>query len=358
MELVSSLMANKTRMTSRFGSSPCCLLFEGTPPTSLEDMPFDPMNFRDAIMSAVLKLNLYWNEIDDNVNNKVIVEHNVVNDSLGVVDFRSGSASAIAYNQIVPRAYCEDGDHRTFYSLLSRQGAFIPKNITSSNKNEYFYFSNYFWTYLEFDKVVSLHALNINFGEGTGYEYFEMEYFDEDLQRWVDMTDPTSEEGYPNVAYNGNNSNHYSVSNTDVYVYSWKPNWYWRYKYWYVREFRIAASPNTKRVRIRTGNIRETRNYEEHYHETQTAARISFSTTTNISELKGPKEITPTWGITYGSGPNIEGHTANDFYVFTVGTENADMIISQPTFSPKSIDIDEFFGPLRIELGHLTGDDS
>tara|TARA_Y100001963_G_C6774685_1_gene446724 strand:- start:225 stop:1274 length:1050 start_codon:yes stop_codon:yes gene_type:complete len=308
-----------------------CLLFEGEMPTDANNLGFNPKNLGDASRSACLSFfSGVSTDSRDPDTKQISHTFNIVPPSITTqAHFQPIPANLLhswaEYTKVNARCYIDDENPRNFGAFIAKNQISAPKYGSQGAMN-IFYLNTYYWTYFEFTKAIEIKDIHMVRHRYSGTDSVALEYFDEVEEQWKDITGNDIESGRKNIHWSGPLTNSaYSVTYGGTNNHTWYP-----YRV-------IFTNPVTaKKIRVRAAvdanpSPATARDY--------TMYNFSVGTTSDVTDIE--REITPTWGIAYGSLKS-EGATENvernPYCIFSIGSEDsgADLEITQTTFDPKT----------------------
>lgn len=301
------------------------LMFEGTPPTALDSLPFDPNDLASVMENAVGSF--YTDPINveyDTENSNAVASFpvkSVANRQLA--SFQHIPASIAEYsdefNRPVAKIYGEKDDLRQIGDFISRQHASTPYFQSSGDRWDW-YLSEYLWTYFEFAKEIEVNQLIMGRGRYQGTTDLTLQFLDPEDGVWKDITLRDLADDLKNIEWSGN----YNASYGRL-IYGGS------YEY----KFTFTNPVTAKKLRMRSSNISPVDNPTT----MRQMRSVSFGTTTDLSDIE--RDITPTWGIAYGwNGTltgDLESKVRNPYFIFEFGdsTDGKDFELSTLTFDPK-----------------------
>lgn len=323
------------------------VLFEGTPPATIEDVPFDVKDLGAVLADAkyafytdvfTLTGNEASNAIDVNYATKSLTrEEHISNFQFlpqDVITYNDG------YNRPFMKMYGDIDDERSIGDFLSRNS--ISSGYYGSTGVSFpWYMSERFWTYFEAPKEIEINRLTMSRDRYQGSSRINLQYWDDVEGAWKDITG----RDIPDDSYNYNWAGNYTTSWGDTFTYAGN----------YAYQLTFGNPVTTKKLRIRSGldapvegtsNARLMRNF-------------CISTNTDLSDLD--VNITPTWGLAFPWESKLEisddALVSNLCSLITVGAvgSGSDVELTNTTFDPKyTLPENNMVSNLGFKIKHLV----
>lgn len=314
-------------------------LFEGTPPTSLASLPFNPLDVEDVLKNAVLTA------VSENVgvtydpdNKRSLISFDIYDNDLQerYASYQYIPTEALrwnnGYNRPVVKVFTRelDGipDERTIAYMLGRQRLSAPA-YGSAGGHYSWGMSEFHWTYFEAPKEILLDELIFTRNRYSGTGDITLQYLDPADGVWKDPTGQGLTENDKNLNWAGNYENEFvdfnyaGTNNNTMYPYQV-----------------IFKNPvTTKLLRMRSASSPAV---PENKSVFRTMYNFSIGTTTDLSDVG--RSISPTWGIAYGyksSRYNLLDIKKDFYFVFEITSEaeGGDLPLSSLTFDPKEVSL-------------------
>lgn len=318
-----------TKMT-KFG----LLFFEGTPPATLGDIPFDPTNFEAAVKAACCASKGNTRALTYDVENqRLVVEakqggYTTQKDHLASFQYVPSEyvIPNTSLNFPVARVYGEDRDGYEDPRSLSYMVDFQHVSAlyqSSQGAISAWWPSDYFWTYFEYPEELTFS--NFYFARSSSSSgNLTIQYLDSEDGLWKDITGRGLGEDDRNIYVAFSNRNHY-LDQYRVFVYrDGSSN---RYTY----RIQLDAAVTTKKLRVKVHSTSATAATSRMYSFYNFAVGVSE----DLSHLH--RTVTPTWGIAYPL--YLLSAADKRFFVFSVSdTEESDLQLPTATIDPKTFD--------------------
>ena len=309
------------------------LFFEGMPPTTLGDIPFDPTDFEAAVKAACCASRGNTRALTYDIENqRLIVEvkqwgYSSQKDHLASFQYVPPEHIIPSTNLNFPVARVYGGDRNGFEdprSLSSMVDFQHVSGLYQSNQGSIaaWWPSDYFWTHFEYPEELTISNLYLARSSSGSSGNLTIQYQDPVDGLWKDITGQGLSEDDRNIyiTYSAN-------SGPGYYTSVYRDGSSRRYTY----RLRLGSSITTKKLRFKVHSSSATAETSRTY----SFYNFSVGVSEDLSHLH--KTVTPTWGIAYPMYRVSEPDKR--FFVFSVSdTEDSDLQLPAATIDPKTFD--------------------